>query len=360
MEECDAVDSCELDHSNLWPSGYVGSGTAENDHDLRDQCSSEERAEACDDAPWEKRYENLWVEVEKREMKSTFKNVAGELKEKFGELFKLRCPAEDVTEEQQGMAGCISADNDSSDDEEGEVIVRPTARMRSTVLLTIPEQRESGLEDSVTESTDNSLCEDRMEVSERTASESNIHRKPLPLTDVVKENCSPPVQLTTVEIETNKDHAAITFTDGRAIPFSDVDCSSVLKDETELGPVPKQQMDLIWKDTTTRVDEVDKNNMCSEEDLEEFAKYRPPSMYRYSTSAPGVSEEELAEDMERFKFEVGMLKVVFLDLAKEKAQLQKEVEDGRPACSPFFQFTCVLDFISFTELFERGQTGHTS
>lgn len=347
MEECDAVDSCELDRSNLCPSGHVGSGTAENDHDLRDQCSPEERAEAGDDAPWEKRYEKLWVDVEKREVKTTFKNVAGELKEKFGELFKLRHPAEDVTEEQQGMAECTSAEDNSSDEEEGEIIVRPTARARSTVLLTIPEQRESGLEDSVTESTDNSLCEDRMEVSEPTASESNIQQEPL--TDVQEESSSLSPQLTTAERETNKDHAVTTFTNSHA---TDVECSSFLKDETELGPVHKQQVNLIWKDTTTRVDEADMNNVCSEEDPEEFAKSRPPSIHRHSASVPGVSDEELEEDMERFKYEVGMLKVVFLDLEKEKALLQKEVEDGRPSCSPFYiaSFISLVYLISFLSL----------
>lgn len=346
MEECDAVDTCDLDHSNLLPSGHVGSANAEKDNYLKNQCSPEKRAEADNDAPWEKRYEKLWVEVEKREVKSTFKNVAGELKEKFGELFKLRCPVEDNTEEQQSTLECTSADNDSSDEEEGEIIVRPTARARSTVLLTIPEQRESGLEDSVSESTDNSLCEDRMEVSEPQARESNIDQEPLPLTnDAQEESSSLLPQITTEERETNQGLATTTFTDSHTIPLSDVDCSSVLKDETKLEPFHKQQMDLMWRDTTPRVDEADKNNACSEDNSEEFVKFRPPSICRHSASVPGVSDEELEEDMERFKFEVGMLKVVFQDLEKEKAQLQKEVEDSWPSCSPFYMASLSFFFI---------------
>ncbi|XP_034624623.1 ankyrin repeat domain-containing protein 36C-like isoform X8 [Trachemys scripta elegans] len=40
-------------------------------------------------------------------------------------------------------------------------------------------------------------------------------------------------------------------------------------------------------------------------------------------------DEELEQDMERFKNEVGMLQIVFLALEKEKVQLQKEVEEEK-------------------------------
>lgn len=110
-------------------------------------------------APWEKRYEKLWVEVEKRHVKSNYKNVACELKEKFGELLRSAPPAEEEEQEQDEPG------EDSSDEEEGEVIVRPTARARSSILLTIPEQMESGLEDS-----DRSTCEDGRQVQEQQTS----------------------------------------------------------------------------------------------------------------------------------------------------------------------------------------------
>lgn len=340
-ESDDAVDTCELDLNNPCYSGHVGSDSEEKDNDFRDQRSPEESGEAGDNVPWEKRYEKLWVEVEKREVKSTFKNVAGELKEKFGELLQSRCPAEDVTEE-QAMAEFTSAEEESSDDEEGEIIVRPAARARSTVLLTIPEQRESGLEDSITESTDKSVCEDRMQICEGPASESSVCREPDLLTD---EECrSPSPQLSTAQRDSSIDHVTTAFADDHTIPVSDVDHSTFLRDESKLGPFQKPHLDLTWKDNTANLDEAEKNDTSSEEDPEEFTKSRPPSLSRRSASIPGVSDEELEEDMERFKLEVGMLKVVFLDLEKEKAQLQKEVEDGRPSHSPFLNR---LSFSSF-------------
>ncbi len=323
-EKDDAVDTCQLDISNQRPSGHVGSASGEKD-DLNNQSNPEEHREAGDDIPWEKRYEKLWVEVEKREVKSTFRNVAGELKEKFGELHKSRCPAEDVTEEQQSTAESTSAEEESSDDE-GEVIVRPAARARSRVLLTIPEQRESGLEDSATESLDNSVCEDRMQVIERAASESSLCQEPDLHTD---EECRSPSPQVTAQRESSKDHIPRAFTDGHTIPLSKTD--TFLKDGAELGPLNKQNQDLIRNDSSAYLAEAEMNH--SEEVPEEFIDSRPASLSRRSASVPGVSDEELEEDMERFKLEVGMLKVVFLDLEKEKSQLQKEVEDGCPSHS---------------------------
>ncbi|XP_068579085.1 ankyrin repeat domain-containing protein 26 isoform X2 [Cebidichthys violaceus] len=299
----DAIDTCELDLNNPSPSGHVSSDGRERDSDFRDQRSPEGRNEARDDVPWENRYEKLWVEVEKREVKSTFKNVAGELKEKFGELLKSRRSAEDVTEEERATADSTSAEEDSSDEEEGEVIVRPMARARSTVLLTIPEQRESGLEDSVTESTDNSLCEDRMQLRQPPASESN---KPDLLTEDVLEECrSPSPQLATAQGRRCIYPVATAFTDDQCIPVSDIDRSTSLKEEAQLGPFQKPHLDLMWRNSATELDEAERNNAGSEEDPEEVTKAHPTSLSRCSASVPGVSDEELEEDMGRFKLEVG-------------------------------------------------------
>ncbi|XP_042352084.1 ankyrin repeat domain-containing protein 26 isoform X3 [Plectropomus leopardus] len=319
----DAVDTCELDLNNPHPSGHVSSEGGVQDKDFKDQRSPEERGEAGENIPWENRYEKLWVEVEKREVKSTFKNVAGELKEKFGELLKSRHSAGDATEE-QAMAESTSAEEESSDDDEGEVIVRPMARARSTVLLTIPEQRESGLEDSATESTDNSLREDRMQVCMTPASKSRMCRDPSLLPDNALERFRSPLpKPTTAQRDSSIDPVPRAFNDDHTIPTCDVDCRTFSKDEAKLGPLEKQHLDLTWKEDTADVTE--KNNASSEEDPEEFTGSRSPSLSRRSASIPGVSDEDLEEDKERFKLEVGMLKVVFLDLEKEKARLNKEV-----------------------------------
>lgn len=344
-EKDDSVDSCELDINNPCPSGHVGSESEEKDTDIRDERSTEE-GEVGVDIPWEKRYEKLWVEVEKREVKSNFRNVAGELKEKFGELLESRCPIKDITEKEQAMADSSSAEESS--DEEGEVIVRPTARARSTVLLTIPEQRESGLDDSVTESTDKSMSEDRIKGCERPASEISMCQESDLLTE---EGCRcPSPQRTTAQRHGSIGHVTTVFTNDRTTP----PVPDTLQDEVKLAPFKKPHLDLIWKHNTANLDEAEKNHANSEEgDPEEFTKLHSPSLIRRLASVPGVSDKELKEDMERFKLEVGMLKVVPLDLEKEKAQLQKEVEDGRPShsCLNCLSFST---FYPFNLLFQTG------
>ncbi|XP_034391748.1 ankyrin repeat domain-containing protein 36C isoform X1 [Cyclopterus lumpus] len=299
----DAIDTRALDLNNPYPSGRV---------------SSDGREKETASVPWENRYEKLWVEVEKREVKSTFKNVAGELKEKFGELLESRHPAE----EERAAAESTSAEEESSDEEDGEAIVRPMARARSTVLLTIPEQRESGPEDSVTESTDDSSCEDAMQVREPPARESGKCREP-----VLEECGSPPPQRATARADRCIAPVTTAVTDDRRIPVSDIDRSTFRKEEATCGSFQKPHLDLIRRDSAADVEEAERNNASSEEDPEEVTKSRRPSGSRRSASIPGVSDEELEEDMERFKLEVGLLKYVFLDLEKEKAQLQNEVAE---------------------------------
>ncbi|KAF4094797.1 ankyrin repeat domain-containing protein 26 isoform X3 [Onychostoma macrolepis] len=121
----------------------------------------DEQEEKADEIPWEERYEKIWVDNEKKETKSQYKNVAAELKERFGELEHKEPPSglseqewkeEEQYDEEEKKEVEKEADYEDSSEEEGEPIVRPTARARSAILLPIPEQRESGLEDSQSES----------------------------------------------------------------------------------------------------------------------------------------------------------------------------------------------------------------
>lgn len=317
----DAVVTCQVDLDKPRPSGHVISDHGVKDNDCRDGSSPEWGGEASDDVPWEKRYEKLWVEVEKQEVKSNFKNVAGELKEKFGELHESQCPADDLEEQ----AESTSAEDESSD-EEGQVIVRPTARARNTILLSVPEHRESGLEESLTESIDRSVCEDRMQ-----GCESSMCREPDRLTD---EECGSASPQPKAQRDGDIDHISTTLS------------SEHPTEQDEAGFEP-QHLEHIWKHNPANLHEVEENCANLEEDPEGVAKSHRPSQQRLSASVSGFSDEELEEDMDRFKLEVGMLKVVFLDLEKEKAQLQKEVEEGCPMHrSPLFLS------ISFTGCFK--------
>ncbi|KAM7003514.1 ankyrin repeat domain-containing protein 26 [Tautogolabrus adspersus] len=334
-EKDDSVDTSLLDLDSPIASGYTVSDSGEKDNDFRDQCRPEERGKAYDDPPWEKRYEKLWVEVEKRDMKSNFKNVACELKEKFGELLKSSSPAEEIAEDEEGMAE--SSSSDEEEEEEGEIIVRPTARARSTVLLTIPEQRESGLEDSATESTEGSAYEDRMQVYERPTRESSLYQEQNLLVDDAQEECrSLSPQLTRAQRD-NTENATTTFTDGHNRTTSNAGRRAVLQDEAKL--VQNTHLNHTWRDNNAN--EAAKKSTSPGEDPEEFPESRNPSLCRHSASVPGVSDDELEEDMERFKLEVVQETAkTAMDVHKSStswdtggAALEEEVSSEKPESS---------------------------
>ncbi|KAK5613050.1 hypothetical protein CRENBAI_002569 [Crenichthys baileyi] len=264
-EKDDAVDGCELTLHNL---GHAGSEAEETDGD-----HLEERVGG--DTPWEQRYEKLWVEVEKKEVKSTFKNVAGELKERFGELFKSRRPAENPTGDATPTSS--SADEDSSDEEEGEVIVRPAARARSTVLLTIPEQRESGQEESVAESPDDSLCGERLLDCDQAVSDGIVRHKSALLTADVGDTASSQLTAEQKESEDNVDH----YTK----PSS--------KDNS---------MTMFAADSTARLHEAGRNDAGSGDEVEESLVSELASRNRRLDVFNGEGHKE--EDMTKFNLEI--------------------------------------------------------
>lgn len=247
--------------------------------------------------PWEKRYEKLWVEVEKRQVKSNYKNVACELKEKFGELLQPVAPA--AEDEEWG-----EPEEDSSDEEEGEVIVRPTARARSTVLLTIPEQRESGLEDS--ESPDRSTWEDgKVQVQEEQSS-----------------SCP--------GLDPSTNYQQSTRTNGASSSRQPGSHNKFLQHETTMS-----QPEILCQGTTASPKLNDPEDLA---DPEGSTTSQPPSTISRAAPVQETSLKRLEKDVEkveggeqekkRFKLGVATPKVVLQDLEKENCGLQREVEEA--------------------------------
>lgn len=287
-ETDDAVDNPEL--------AFHNSGSEEKSVELTSTahfCPEDAHGDA---APWEKRYEKLWVEVEKREVKSTFKNVAGELKEKFGVLFNSKL-VEDSREDTEPAA--TSAEEDSSD-EEGEIIVRPAARARSTVLLSIPEQRESEQEDFSAESLDGSLCEEKIQDSERPAHDSNIHHDPGLVNTDVLTSASPQLNKGHKRNVKSINHDTKAFFGDSGMPMHFDDQDSLLKET-------KQD---VFKDPPGDLNETDKNHVGSR-DEHEF----PMSQLSSQIRRPDVSKD-LDEDRKRLTLEVGMPRVYSLILKR--------------------------------------------
>ncbi|XP_061750577.1 ankyrin repeat domain-containing protein 26-like isoform X1 [Nerophis ophidion] len=130
QEKDDVLESCDP-HT----TAYMAPDGGDNSSDVRNQKSAEARSN--DVALLETQNENLWEELEQKEVKPTFGRAADSLKET-----KANLPEE------------------SSDEEDGKVILRPNARARRLVRLSVPKHEESGSQDS--EAADNSQSEEKM------------------------------------------------------------------------------------------------------------------------------------------------------------------------------------------------------
>lgn len=288
------VDTCELDPTKPRSSGCMDSDRGQTDNAFRNGCSREEEVEAYDDIPLKKRFENLWVEVEKREIKTSFRNVAGRVEEKVAGLQPFTAKNLIVNKQTEYAP--------TKEEIRGEEVVCPTDGARSIVRFTIPKLRRSNLENFATESPPESVYEDCMQ-------QKSDH-------------------FTYEEFTTSsKKYTTARGDDSIYVKTPPVpDHNTVLQDEVK-KVFKKTHVGINWKRNPTNPDKAERDYIKSEDALEEFSKPQPPSLNRCSAYVPGVSDEELEADMERFKLEVGMLKVALLELEKEKPQLQKKVEN---------------------------------
>lgn len=298
-------DTCELDPTKPHSSGHMDSDRGQTDNALRNGRSREEEGEAYDDIPLKKRFENLWVEVEKREIKTSFRNVASPVEEKFAGPQPFT--AENLIENKQTE---YASTKEEIHDEE---VVCPADGARSIVHFTIPKLRRSNLENSATESPPESVYEDSMQ-------KKSDH--------FTYEECKTSSKKYTTAQGNDRIYV-------KTLPVPDL--NTVLQDEVKMVPFKETHVGIKWKRIPTNLDKAGRNYINSEDALEEFSKPQPPSLNRRSAYVPGVSDEELEADMERFKLEVGMLKVALLELEKEKPQLQKKVENCCLDCFDLLQ-----------------------
>ncbi|RXM30151.1 Ankyrin repeat domain-containing protein 26 [Acipenser ruthenus] len=243
--------------------------------------------------PWEERYEKIWVENEKREVKSHYKDVAAELKKKFGEicLEQSRAPSSISTH----LRVDLNNEDDSSDEDE---IVHQMAKTQSGILQPILEQ-ESRLEDSITEPSKPELKGSKIPDK---AVNSNKQAEHLSKED---ENEIQPL------IQKRENDVAGYDTD------LDSDSEQCAEEK------PKCRLDGSGSSVENNTNPGHSKNSKEDDKYQDFVKtgQKKTPLSECAPASKYPSDEELEGDMKRFKNEV-----VFLALEKEKAQLQKEVE----------------------------------
>ncbi|MGH0175067.1 UNVERIFIED_CONTAM: hypothetical protein FKN15_069735 [Acipenser sinensis] len=276
--------------------------------------------------PWEERYEKIWVENEKREVKSYYKDVAAELKKRFGEI----CLKQSSEKSSISMHLRVDLNNedDSSDEDE---IVHQMAMTQSGILQPIPEQ-ESSLEDSITEPSKPELKGSKIPDK---AVNSNKQAEHLSKED--ENEIQPLVQKRENDVagyDTDLDSDSEQCAEEKPKCSLDGSRSSV-----ENNTNPDHSKNSKEEDDDNKyqdfVNAGQKNTPLSEDDFELI----PTSQPVCAPASKYPSDEELEGDMQRFKNEVGMLKVVFLALEKEKAQLQKESNKQMETAGDFDDFT---------------------
>ncbi|PKK29850.1 ankyrin repeat domain-containing protein 26 [Columba livia] len=281
--------------------------------------------------PWEERYERMWVESEKRELKTNFKSITAELKQLFGEINETRKTTSLAGEMSEVKSSCVvssrATESDKKLENKGEFgdlkLMRggkvPKMEIVIPSLGVLPDQNNlnanlegswSTDEDDSTNHTDNIKVplakgeEEKMPVMEMEENENGSSRNVMG-----RPEYSPRRNLNTSIL----DDVSTILPKIQCVSTSDENALFVRerklgKDSGFNGDVPREC--LI------------NSNKRGETEIESLLANAQPLCGTLKKNL----DEELKQDMERFKSKVGVLQIVFLALEKEKVQLQKEVE----------------------------------
>ncbi|XP_065516429.1 ankyrin repeat domain-containing protein 36C-like isoform X2 [Lathamus discolor] len=283
---------------------------------------------------WEERYEKLWVENEKKALKTSFKNITAELKQLFGEINetgKTASLVEEVSEDgfseelKSSVVSFSAAESSSKLESKGDFgDIKPmlggkVPKMEIVIpsLSVLPDQNDLNVNMEDTWSADEEdgrKDRDNTKVPVATGEEKKVPAMKME----EKENgtsrnvegdpeCSLRHSLKTDIL----DDVSNALPKMRLVSTSGED--TLFATERKLGKVSGFNEDLP---SNCLLD----NNIGETEMESPFANAQQScGMLKRSL------DEQLKQDMERFKSKIGMLQIVFLALEKEKAELQKEV-----------------------------------
>uniref|UniRef100_A0A663F3W0 Ankyrin repeat domain-containing protein 26 n=2 Tax=Aquila chrysaetos chrysaetos TaxID=223781 RepID=A0A663F3W0_AQUCH len=295
--------------------------------------------------PWEERYERMWVENEKRELKTNFKNITAELKQLFGEINetgKTTSIVEEMsevgfTEELKSSRVISSRVMESSSKLEtkgefGDIKLmlggkEPKMEIEIPSLGVLPDQNNLNPNVEDTWSTD----------EEDSTNDTDNTKVPLAKGEEKK--------MPTMEMEENENGNSRNVEGSPEYSLRHSLKTSILDDASNI--LPKIRPASTSDENTLFVTErkLGKDSGFNYEvpgdcliDNYKIGETEIDNLFANAQQSCGMRkrnlDEELKQDMERFKSKVGMLQIVFLALEKEKVQLQKEVEKekGKERC----------------------------
>lgn len=280
---------------------------------------SDDDCSQLDPALWEKRYEKMWVANEKREIKTCFKTITAELKKKFGEINVNGGESNTSVEErsQDGFSGVLQGLTELPSLPVSKATIDTQDKGDSRSLNSVIAEEKS-ITENVTLYSINCSSQ-KLLPKQFENSQQKVHQKQSAKNEILSEIAEASVSEqgrdnTLLQRETNVEKIAACIKrpayKDNAKMLSDITKSAVQKRPRPLyNSVSRDVAVSSYKDIET---EIGKNMKNSEQSCCQVSK---------------ELDNELEHDVVRFKNEVGMLLTVFLALEKDKAQLQKEVEE---------------------------------
>ncbi|XP_077194533.1 ankyrin repeat domain-containing protein 26 isoform X3 [Paroedura picta] len=273
-----------------------------------------------DAAPWEERYEKMWVANEKREIKTCFKSITAELKQKFGEINVSEGESNTSVEDrsQDGFRGVLDGLSELPSLPVTKAITDKQEKDNSKSLNSVIAEKEFSTE-IVTLFPIN--CSQKLLPKQNENGQQNVHLNQRAKNEILSQIAEAGVSEqgrddTLVQLETGvgKITACIkipAYTDSTKMLSNITKSAAQKRPHTFNNGASRDIAVSSYKDVDT---EMGNNVKNSEQPCCQISK---------------ELDKELERDVVRFKNEVGMLLTAFLTLEKEKAQLQKEVEEEK-------------------------------
>ncbi|XP_068416425.1 ankyrin repeat domain-containing protein 26 isoform X1 [Eschrichtius robustus] len=276
--------------------------------EMNKECDREDIS-VCSALPCVQKYEEMGIKQGKLEWKNNLKLITNELEQKFGEIcekYKITvCPEEEPLHDNRKEGANIkeipsNLTNNIPDCEAKDAL----GVSISLAFQAFPEQKEPSLENVfpsyLTSGSWGHACQ----------SSSQLY---------LNEN--------KLDYESDKPDTEHVFNKNEEIFYNDTENKKVRDPVVAFEVQEDQEFDMqMLQNMNQNADNCSANNYKSMGPELENGSSSPPNSNRTSKV---YLNEELQQDMQRFKNEIGMLQVEFLALEKEKIRLQKEVEEEK-------------------------------
>ncbi|XP_073507998.1 ankyrin repeat domain-containing protein 26 isoform X3 [Phyllobates terribilis] len=241
---------------------------------------------SCESDPtWEEKYENLWVDQEKKDVKSHFKDITAELKQKFGEMCNRKKSSAKTNKSQDGSM--YRLDNGGIDIAEEKL-----ASSSEKLPLAAEFKKPSIVTSSLSVNRESKVSETNYSIKQHDkAQEHDSDNKGLgPLVEKDYHSPSDPIPPMQKHLGNNL-----------SLPSK-----KIMNNVSNPSP----------KISGIRYKHAERNEAAGKHD---------GAPHQFTSDPRRNPDTQLDKEMRRFKDEVGMLQMVFLNLTREREQLQKEV-----------------------------------